>query len=184
MSCSFFIVLLHAHRVSPFVLCTSRLNLFAPRTRSLCLLRPSVHYLRTIVCFTGLSDCFVKPFCTLRPNLFCSAAKEGKSAVLDFDVSGGVTSALHMGALFDTHPSKSALGLLTFTRLSISLRIFILKILLFINLVHMAVRSSVSQTRLHSRTKSAKKRAKLFYIPSHARKLNNGKIKLFLHIIQ
>ena len=50
---------------------------------------------------------------------------------------------------------KIALGLLAFTRLSISFRIFILKILLYINLVHVAVRSSVSQTRLHSRSKSA-----------------------------
>ena len=47
------------------------------------------------------------------------------------------------------------LGLLAFTRFRISFRIFILKILHYINLVHMAVRSSVSQTRLHSRTKSA-----------------------------
>ena len=33
--------LLHAHRVSPFVLRTSRLYLFAPRIRSLCSLHPS-----------------------------------------------------------------------------------------------------------------------------------------------
>ena len=35
--------LLHAHRVSPFVLCTSRLNLFATRTNSLLSCRPSVN---------------------------------------------------------------------------------------------------------------------------------------------
>ena len=82
-------------------------------------------------------------------------------------------------------PKKKAnphLGLLAFTRLSISFRIFRIKILrleighsggvtsayvwgvpvgqprpipLFINLIHMAVRSSVSQTRYHSRSKSA-----------------------------
>ena len=59
-------------------------NIINSNIYSLSLFRPSVHYLRTIVCFTGLSDCFVMPFCTLRPNLFCSAAKEGKSAVLDY----------------------------------------------------------------------------------------------------
>ena len=58
-------------------------NIINSNIYSLSLFRPSVHYLRTIVCFTGLSDCFVMPFCTLRPNLFCSAAKEGKSAVLN-----------------------------------------------------------------------------------------------------
>ena len=54
------------------------------------------------------------------------------------------------------------LGLLAFTRFRISFRIFILKILHYINLVHMAVRSSVSQTRLHSRTKSAKKNLRFY----------------------
>ena len=53
-----------------------------------------------------------------------------------------------------TRPQIRCLGLLTSTRFSISFRIFILKILHFINLVHKAVRSSISQTRLHSRQNS------------------------------
>ena len=45
---------------------------------------------------------------------------------------------------------------MAFTRLSIPFRIFRIKILHFINLVHITVRSSVSQTRLHSCSKSSR----------------------------
>ena len=51
----------------------------------------------------------------------------------------GLYSFAHFARLYSCE--KSALGLLTFTRFSIPFRIFILKILHCINLVHMAVRS-------------------------------------------
>ena len=102
---------------------------------------------KNYLCFTLIRDAIS----LARPS---SLRKEGKSAVLDYWQFKVLHSALicftnpaspnfftgRAGFVLRTHTAhlpKSALGLLAFTRLSISLQIFILKIFHFINLVHM-----------------------------------------------